>query len=285
MRNNMTQNRPVFTLGADPEMFVQQSLPGEQSSIISIHGLIPGDKRNPFPVNGGAIQVDGMAAEINVNPARTRQEFMDNIRTVMDELQGHLPPFTQIVHGLPVADFSADYMAMQPPEAVELGCEPDYNAWTGAVNPRPNGTALFRTASGHIHLGWDANVDNPYQDKEHFELCCRIAKQMDYYVGIYSLLWDPDNRRRDLYGKAGAFRAKSYGLEYRTPSTAWLAKPELQAWVFDASMKALTDYFNGDVAEDLFGDAAQSIINNNDTDWQKKVDFDLDLVLPYQQAA
>lgn len=280
----MSTNR-VFTIGADPEMFVQQAFPGQQSSIISVHGLIPGDKRNPFAVNGGAIQVDGMAAEINVNPARTRAEFMENIRTVMAELEGHLPPFTTIAHGLPVADFTRDYMAQQHPEAIELGCEPDYNAWTGNVNPRPNGEALFRTASGHIHLGWDAGVDDPYKDKKHFELCCAVARQMDYYVGIYSLLWDGDNRRRDLYGKAGAFRAKSYGLEYRTPSTAWLADPFLQGWVFDASLKALTDFFNGDVAENLFGDAAQSIINNNDTNWQQRVDFDLGLNLPYQQAA
>lgn len=273
-----------FTVGADPEMFVKEVTP-MGSSIVSIHGLIPGDKYNPFPVTGGAIQVDGMAAEINVNPARTRQEFMDNIKSVMAELEQHLPPFFEIAHGLPIADFTEEYMKSQPAAAIELGCEPDYNGWTGKANPRPDGANLFRTASGHIHMGWGCNVDDPYADREHYELCCAMARQMDYYVGIYSLLWDPDNRRRDLYGKAGAFRAKSYGIEYRTPSTAWLADPRLQGWVFDATVKAMTDFFNGDVAEKLFGNEAQRIIDTNDIHWQQKVDFDLDLVLPYQQVA
>lgn len=274
MRNNM------ISIGADPEMFLRDRM---SKQFVSCHGLIPGDKQNPFGVNCGAIQVDGMAAEININPARTRQEFVDNLKTVMAELSMHLPPMVEIAHGVPVADFSQDYMDMQPNEAKELGCEPDYSAYTGVANPRPNGTVNFRTASGHIHIGWTNDVVEPYSG-EHFETCREIVKQLDYYCGIYSLLWDPDNRRRDLYGKAGAFRAKSYGLEYRTMSTAWLADPALQAWVYDAALKAVNDYFNGNKAYDIFGDAARLIIDTNDTNWQQKVDFDLGVTLPYQQA-
>lgn len=272
-----------FSVGADPEFFVR--LREGDKRIVSAHAMIPGDKRNPFPVNGGAIQVDGMATEVNVNPARTRQEFLDNIQAVMGELSNHLPPFMEIAHGLPVADFEQDYIMSQPMEARELGCEPDYDGWTGKANPRPDGNQLFRTASGHIHLGWGVNVADPMNDRDHWEQCCAVARQMDYYVGIYSLLWDPDNRRRSLYGKAGAFRAKSYGLEYRTPSTAWVADPQLQGWVYDASIIALTDFFNGNVAADKFGDAARTIINNNEVDWQQKVDFQLGLEVPQQLKA
>lgn len=271
-----------YTVGADPEMFVR----GPDGSFVSAHGMIMGDKKNPRKVRGGALQVDGMALEINVDPAKTRKEFLKNTDIVMRQLQMQLPPGITIAHGVPFAEFSQEMFNMQPPEAVELGCDPDYNGWTGEANPRPDGDAvLFRTAAGHIHLGWDADVKDPYGDKAHFQLCCEMAKHMDYYVGIYSLLWDQDNRRRDLYGRAGAFRAKSYGMEYRVPSTAWLAKPELQAWVFDASIKALEDFFAGDRPADLFDDQAATIINNNQTDWQQRYNFGTDLILPYQQAA
>lgn len=274
---------PKITIGADPEMFLRESI-GNKAPV-SCHGLIPGDKKNPYPVTGGAIQVDGMAAEININPSATRVEFMANIKTVMDGLVEHLPPVFEIAHGVPFMEFDAQYLGMQPLESLELGCDPDYNAYTGEANPRPDGMQMFRTAAGHIHIGWGASVKKPYADKEHFKLCCEMAKQMDYYVGIYSLIWDPDNRRRSMYGAAGAFRAKPYGMEYRTPSTAWLANEELQAWVFDASMKAATDFFNGDRLADVFGEEARTIIDTNDTEWFKRIDFETGLNVPFQQAA
>lgn len=266
-----------FTIGADPEMFL--GLPSDTGNplLLSAHGMFPGNKVSPYEVTGGAIQVDGMAAEININPTSVREEFMSNIKTVMADLETFLMPGVTILHGLPVAHFPPELMAMQPPEARELGCEPDYNGWTGDVNPRPNGEVLFRTASGHIHLGWEANCADPYGDKDHYATACAVARQMDYYVGIYSLLWDPDNQRRELYGKAGAFRSKSYGIEYRTPSTAWLADEKLQAWVFDASMKAITDFFDGKIAEETYGDLARTIIDNNITDWMDKYNIVLGL--------
>jgi len=274
--------QPIITIGADPEMFLRESITG---SPVSCHGLIPGDKKNPFAVSGGAIQVDGLAAEININPSRTRTEFMANIKSVMDDLVDQLPPIFEIAHGVPFMEFDPEYLGMQPGESLELGCDPDYNAYTGEANPRPNGLQTFRTAAGHIHIGWGADVKNPYGDKEHFNLCRAMAVQMDYYIGIYSLIWDPDNRRRSMYGGAGAFRAKPYGMEYRTPSTAWLANPELQAWVFDAAMKGANDYFKGIVPADIFGDTAKQIIDTNDVRWFDKFDFETDLAIPFQQAA
>lgn len=271
-----------YTIGCDPEMFVKDRHTGQ---FVSAHAMIPGNKQRPFPLPQGGMQVDGMALEVNTHPATTRAQFLDNIRGVMAELQMALPPMVEIAHGVPFADFGAD-IYHQPPEAVELGCEPDFNGWTGDINPRPGADDItFRTAAGHIHIGWGANVESPYEDAEHFQRCCEMAQQMDYYVGIYSLLWDGDNRRRSLYGKAGAFRAKSYGFEYRVPSTAWLASTDLQGWVFDASLKAVTDYFDGDRPAELFGDQARTIIDQNMTDWQQRFSFGTDLILPYQQAA
>ena len=270
-----------ITVGCDPEIFLIEDRPGGLP--VSPIGLVPGNKHQPFPVQGGGVQVDGMALEININPAETRREFIDNIRSVMGELTGMLPPMSRLDSGNPFMEFDPEFLAMQPDEAKELGCEPDYNAYTGKPNPRPNGTVNFRTAAGHIHIGWDANVQgNPYDDRAHYEECMRMARQMDYYVGVYSLMWDGDDRRRNLYGKAGAFRAKSYGIEYRTPSTAWLADERLQAWVYDATVQGVEAYFRGERAYDMFGEEARSIIDNNEVDWLNRIDFGLGLSLPYE---
>jgi hypothetical protein len=277
-------NIPNITIGADPEFFVVEARDGTAWSAVD---LVPGSKREPFAVTGGAVQVDGLALEINVNPSSTRQEFMGNIATVMHDIEAFLPPHLKIAHGLPYLEFPQNVLDMQPPHALELGCEPDYNAYTGLPNPRPNGTVNFRTAAGHIHIGWEAGVADPYGDKSHFRMCCELVKQLDYYVGLYALKWDPDNRRRSLYGAAGAFRAKSYGLEYRTPSTAWLASEHLQAWIFDAAMKATVDYFKGDLATDKYGETlAQQIIDNNITNWaQQGFGIELGLLEPYVAEA
>lgn len=276
-----------YTIGCDPEIFIRDRASG---AIVSSHGLIPGNKDYPFPVEGGAIQVDGMAVEMNIDPARDRQEFIERVNRVREQLTEFLPGEVELVYGQPYAEFQREYLLTQPPEAVELGCDPDYNGWTGGPNPRPNGMVMYRTAAGHIHVGWGVDVNNPLRDMDHYRRCCEMAKQMDYYVGIYTLLWDADDRRRKLYGAAGAFRPKPYGMEYRMPSTAWLGDDNLQGWIYDASYQAVKDFFeqgdgNNSPMAQKYGDLARRIIDNNEIDWPKHHNIETGLSLPYRYAA
>lgn len=251
-------------IGSDPELWVRDKRTG---LIVSAHNLIPGTKTEPFKVNKGAIQVDGVAAEFNTDPAADVNTFISNLQTVQGELQTKLGGNYELV-SQPTAVFEKGYWDSLPEATKELGCNPDFNAWTGEVNPAPNGeSTTMRTASGHIHIGWEENV-NP-QDPMHFEDCRTVVKQLDYYLGVYSVLWDPDNTRRQLYGKAGAFRPKPYGVEYRTMSNVWLRSPKLQAWVFQSAVKALNDLLNPDRKrlEDQFGELALEVINEGKTDW------------------
>ncbi len=45
---------------------------------------------------------------------------------------------------------------------------------------------------------------------------------MDLFIGITSLFLDDDNLRRSMYGKAGCFRNKSFGVEYRVVRNFWI---------------------------------------------------------------
>jgi len=219
-------------IGADPEFFVRNKKTNE---LISAHGLIAGTKKEPIPMGPGHAQVDGMALEINVPPAKNAKEFIDGFKGVMNALQKELPDVT--FDFSPVAHFGADVIKNQPREARELGCEPDFNAYNaGKPFPRPNADTPFRTASGHVHIGWTNEQD--VGDPDHIEACIMLSKQLDFMLGLPSLVWDEDVTRRQLYGKAGCYRPKHYGMEYRTMSNAWLTDDERIKFVVEQSIDA-----------------------------------------------
>lgn len=62
---------------------------------------------------------------------------------------------------------------------------------------------------------------------------------MDLHLGVPSLVLDKDTERRKLYGKAGAFRPKPYGVEYRTLSNFWIWSEENIKWAWDQTNKAI----------------------------------------------
>ena len=73
-------------IGADPEFFVKTL-----GKLVSGFSLIPGDKENPHPVDKGAIQVDGMALEFNIDPVQDEDSFFSNINTVLSQMAAMLP--------------------------------------------------------------------------------------------------------------------------------------------------------------------------------------------------
>lgn len=226
-----------FLVGADPELFLFKD-----GKFHSAHGKIPGDKKNPHKVDSGAIQVDGMALEFNIDPAETEQEFIQNIADVRATLEAMVPGYTVLAN--PTATFDHEYMLQQPLESKILGCDPDFNAWEdGQRNPAPDGNVDFRTGAGHVHVGWCKGMD--MLDEGHFNACIMATKQLDCALGLGSLLYDSDNTRRILYGKAGAFRPKSYGVEYRTLSNAWLNSKERIEWVYRTTIYAMNKLLSG----------------------------------------
>lgn len=206
-----------LTFGCDPELFVTNA----DGEFVTAAGLIPGTKEEPYRVPGGAVQVDGMAAEFNIDPVTTFKEFNDNIIKVTGTLKRMLPKGYKL-STVPSVVFSEKAWAEAPDEAKILGCNPDYNAWDNSVNPPPSDpdNPRLRTASGHVHIGWTDNAE--VTDPDHVRSCVDLVKQLDWYLGPWSVRSDPDTARRRLYGKAGAMRFKPYGVEYRVLSNFWL---------------------------------------------------------------
>ena len=87
----------------------------------------------------------------------------------------------------------------------------------------------------------------------------------DILLGLPSVLLDPDERRKQLYGKAGAMRFKKYGAEYRTLSNFWLFSDDLIEWAYKGGVAAYERLEELAGMEDFIGaDKIQHIINSGD---------------------
>jgi hypothetical protein len=251
----MIINGSNFTIGADPEVFLGDPQDG---SFVSAHDLLPGTKVAPHKVPYGAVQVDGMAAEFNIDPAEDLEEFSSNLREVQNTLKGMIGD--KVFLDKCSVMFDEQFAKGIPDLNLLLGCDADYNGWTMAENPSPDGEKLMRTVGGHIHIGGDLlKTDSPFCPS-HFEMSARLARILDAKLGVYSVLWDDDDDRRTMYGRAGSFRPKTYGMEYRTLSNKWIFNPKLVSFVYSAVKDSIKEMFNGFEPEGSY----REIIDNSD---------------------
>lgn len=229
-----------LTFGCDPELFIRNIL---TRTYVSAHDIIPGDKKNPYKVKGGAIQSDGVAAEFNIDPVQDKSAWSDSIwklRKILDNFSKLKAPSIYPTVESSVL-FEKDYFNSLPEEVKAVGCDPDFDAYDEDMNlspdlPTDNGN-FFRFGGGHIHVGWDEGLF--VGDESHFFDCIQVTKQLDMMLYELSPLWDTDLIRRSYYGKQGTFRVKPYGVEYRTLSNAWLKYPTLITWIYDATKLAM----------------------------------------------
>jgi hypothetical protein len=239
-----------FTAGADPEIFV-----GDAQGVRSIIGKIGGSKTSPQPLptlgDGFGVQEDNVAMEFTIPPSGSRAAFVDNIgktvaflESVVNDMYGY-----KLVKESAVSFPEAE---LNHPMAMVFGCEPDYNAWTGRVNRKPRADdPNLRSAGGHVHIGIPGRLSLKQKRS--------IIQRCDLYMGIPSILMDKGDLRKQLYGKAGAFRPKPYGVEYRTLSNFWVFDTKLTGWVYDQVARVL---MHGE--DTLDGKEIQACINGND---------------------
>lgn len=222
-------------LGADPEFFLTRLFRGKHF-FYSAHELVPGTKKKPYPLKHGAVQLDGTAVEFNINPANTPEEFASNIESVLKQIREMVPKEYSFSF-TPTATYTPATFRRIPEYCKELGCEPDYSAYTSKPNPRPNPIGTMRTGAGHLHVGWGMGLD-PF-DRTHKYDCEAVTKAMDGVHFPLSQLWDKDRKRMKMYGARGAYRPKPYGVEYRVLSNAWLNYPDLWPFLFEVTQKVM----------------------------------------------
>ncbi len=238
-----------FMIGADPEVFL-----GDETGVRSVIGKVGGTKENPRPMplgEGFAVQEDNVALEFNIPACGNKAAFVEAIA----KATGFLQDVMNKHHGLKFDKRSAVSFPdseFYDPAAFVFGCEPDYNAWTKKRNPRPSSSDKnLRSCGGHIHIGFDGF--DPHE----------VVKGMDLFAGVPSILMDKGELRKQLYGKAGAFRKTSYGVEYRPLSNFWIFEPALCEWAYDAVAQTLEACASGMVFDAEKDNILTAIDGNN----------------------
>lgn len=222
-----------FTIGADPEFFAKDM---EGETVRSVIGLLHGgNKHNPVAIYDNhdfKMLEDNVAAEYNIPPTDDKETFIKNILWPQEAIASILKTKNYTISTKASASFPDE--ELQNKLAWVFGCEPDYNAWTETTNENPScDDPNFRSCGGHVHVGydWQGNIEDVF----------RKVKNMDAWLGVWSVIVDPDTKRRQLYGKAGAFRPKQYGFEYRVLSNFWIFNKNLISEVFDRTKQALEE--------------------------------------------
>jgi hypothetical protein len=93
-----------------------------------------------------------------------------------------------------------------------------------------------------------------------------MIKWMDFYHGMISVVLDSSPEamaRRYLYGKAGCYRPRTYGVEYRTLSNFWCKTEVLMKlmWCLTNDLISRTVYWG---PTELDAVVTQDVINTND---------------------
>lgn len=230
-------------LGADPEVFL--SLGGQ---FISAHGLFPGTKNEPHKVEKGAVQVDGLALEYNIDPATTAEEFSNNHEVVLRQMKEMIARVDKDmkINFTPIAKFDVKYFAGLPDNAKVLGCDPDFSSITGGVIVKSADitNVPIRTAAGHVHVGWTEGEDP--MSPAHFADAQFISQT---FFSDYNSQFRPrtpqEEERLRYYGGYGAFRPKSYGVELRQFSNLWVEDSNTRHQMFNYVTKKITQLYKG----------------------------------------
>ena len=252
---------PQFTIGCDPEFFMRERATGK---LISAIPYIDGTKEAPeLLAQGGNLQRDNVTVEIATDPADTWYQFVNNISCTLKEAIKKLPSGHEII-AIPSACFNQDQL--EHPDACVFGCDPDYDAWNMRENDKPCAAdSTFRSCGAHIHVGTNGKDDNAFL--LNFNRKMELVKVMDCLHGVISTILDSSKEaidRRQLYGKAGAHRSKSYGVEYRVLSNYWLRSPTTVMMVYYLTQDALRicrERNAQDLITAMGEDEIQSVIN------------------------
>ena len=223
------------TFGCDCEFIL--TLHGQYKSAVPV---LTGTRERREIIDYHEIFHDNVLAEVAIKYGSSLQEVVDNFGTALKALATKVSPCRLNL----AASAEFPLIQLMDPEAKQAGCDEETDAYTRTTLPSQEEavkTSNFRTAGGHIHLGGKGALQNSIKIK-------LVVYALDLFVGIPSLFLDNNilaRERREMYGKAGSYREKPYGLEYRVLSPFWLRSPDTVKLIYNLSMFAL-DFVESD---------------------------------------
>lgn len=222
----------MLSFGSDPEFMIL-----DQDKLVSAIDVVGHDVTDRIKNQGHEFYYDNVLAECAIKPSYSRDEALNNIGEAIKIYSDLVKPYR--IEAIASADYPSE--ALNNIIAKTAGCATETCAYLmremagseSAANLIRTGT--LRTGGGHIHLGHEILSSGGPE-----AVFCIYA--MDLFLGLPSLIMDKDptsKRRRLIYGKAGRYRTKPYGVEYRTLGNFWLSSPKLVELIYDISAKVV----------------------------------------------
>jgi len=245
-----------YTFGADPEVFLHDNM-----QVISAIDKIGGTKTNPRLLPSGiALQEDNVLAEFNIPPVNNLEAWCRYVKLGLFEVREQAR-YSKL--NIRISSFEVlEENQFLDERAVIAGCEPDFNIYTQAINPKPAlENTKARSAGGHIHFGYDTS---------HIKTSA-VIQWADCLLGLWNTMYEPFGKRRSLYGKAGCFRPKPYGVEYRTISNFWLQSDQFieDAYLRSRRVMALATKIGRPENVDIHMQPIEKIINDPNTPFSR----------------
>lgn len=193
-----------------------------------------GTKDEPEWKEGYGLQADNVSYEVAVPVSYTKDQFVQSIARGIETMTSTLPDTVEL-HFVSSTDYDLELLQSSE-NAMLFGCDPDNDAYTGHINPKPTPgqTMTTRYFGFHVHVGYPDATE---------ETSRKIIQVLDANLLVPFLLSEGvDLKRLNAYGRPGNHRLKSYGFEYRS-ADARLTKHA--ALVYDEVQNAVDFVLNG----------------------------------------
>ena len=288
----MSIREQTVVFGADPEFFFRQN-----GDVVGSERVLPKDgieyeKEGPHIPGGngtvrgggGKIIVDGVQAELNPRANVCRANMVNEIALCFQQIKRSYPDMQ--VDFSPLVTVTESEFELLSKRSKKFGCNSSENVYTGAQSKITVDPSVVRDrpAGGHLHFGGNEStaVKNALNDVN------IIVPLFDIIVGNTCVLVDRNEgnkRRREMYGRAGEYRLKPYGIEYRTVSNFWLQHPHLMSMVMGLGRLAISIAVAGE-GKNLMNlvnmSDIEKAINDNDYDlamsnFNKIIDYVIEL--------
>lgn len=221
-----------ITVGADPELFLKD----KSGDIVPAYLFVKGTKDNPEPISGEghAIQYDNVMLEYNIPACKTEDEFVNHNKFVLDYINEGICKENSLELSISASEHLKEEYLYHP-ISNEMGCSPDFNAYSQEQNIITRNSQTLRSTGGHLHIAYNGL---------NYTKALKIIQALDLFISVPLVILEPSSERKLLYGKAGAFRYKELSkelkiVEYRSPSNFWLTSEELTRFVYQQIIKAV----------------------------------------------
>lgn len=139
-----------ITIGADPELFIFNN---KTQQVVSAIGIIPGEKGKPYTVGmpkGFGVELDCILGEFNIPPCTSESDFVNSIKYMKNWIRNWVKQFDEDLDICCRASMPVPEDQLLDPRAHEIGCMPDYNAYTEQENEKPQGYLDNRRVAGQM---------------------------------------------------------------------------------------------------------------------------------------